>query len=97
MDEEQEDPGPQIQGYRTLRQLGAGGFGRVWLAQNLNDNSKIAIKEHNAWNPIRPSIDKEVSVLQKLSEEPNVPRVPKFLCMVPQEVYFLCCSSDFSS
>ncbi|MBM4112350.1 MAG: serine/threonine protein kinase [Phycisphaerae bacterium] len=59
-------PEPSIDGYRILRQLGRGGMGRVYLAEQIRPARLVAIK---VMEPFRDSrlLDREVEILARLS------------------------------
>ncbi len=69
------EPGQQIENYRIVRQLGSGGMGEVYLAEDIRLNRKVALKllpPHFTVNPDRVRrFDREARAASALNH-PNI-------------------------
>ena len=69
---------PQIEGYRVIEQIGAGGMGTVWRAVQLGTQREVALKFLSAGafgsEKSRVRFEREVALAAKL-EHPNIARV----------------------
>jgi serine/threonine protein kinase len=69
---------PAIAGYQTLRPLGEGAFGHVWLAMDLNTNRPVAIKCYTQRSNLNLDLlGREVSLLANMATGRHIVQVLK--------------------
>ncbi|MBN1149474.1 MAG: SUMF1/EgtB/PvdO family nonheme iron enzyme [Anaerolineales bacterium] len=75
--------------YHILEQLGQGGFGAVYRAQDLSLKTICALKENlDYWNEAQRQFEREALMLASL-RHPNLPRVTDFFTIPTQGQYLV--------
>jgi serine/threonine protein kinase len=84
----QDEGAPSLAGFSFLRELGAGGFGSVWLARHLALDRLVAVKHLPGWSGAgQRAAEHEARVMASLKVHPN--RVTVFDLIGTDEGWFL--------